>query len=83
VVAARIKDEASKSDIPVLSIPPLARALYYTSEIGGEIHGDLYRAVATVLSFVFQAGAQGELPDVEIPDNMKFDVNGRRLEVAA
>ena len=83
VVAARIKDEASKSDIPVLSIPPLARALYYTSEIGGEIHGDLYRAVATVLSFVFQAGTQGELPDVEIPDSMKFDANGRRLEVAA
>lgn len=83
VVAARIKDEASKNDIPVLSIPPLARALYYTSEIGGEIHGDLYRAVATVLSFVFQAGAQGDVPDVEIPDNMKFDTNGRRLEVAA
>lgn len=83
VVAARIKDEASKNDIPVLSIPPLARALYYTSEIGGEIHGDLYRAVATVLSFVFQAGAQGDVPDIEIPDNMKFDTNGRRLEVAA
>lgn len=83
VVAARLKDEASKNAIPVLSIPPLARALYYTSEIGGEIHGDLYRAVATVLSFVFQAGAQGDVPDVEIPDNMKFDANGRRLEVAA
>jgi len=83
VIAARIKDEATQSDIPILSIPPLARALYYTSEIGGEIHGDLYRAVATVLSFVFQAGAQGDLPDVEIPDSMKFDANGRRLEVAA
>jgi len=83
VIAARIKDEAAQSDIPILSIPPLARALYYTSEIGGEIHGDLYRAVATVLSFVFQAGAQGDLPDVEIPDSMKFDANGRRLEVAA
>jgi flagellar biosynthetic protein FlhB len=83
VVAARIKEEASKNNIPVLSIPPLARALYYTSEIGGEIHGDLYRAVATVLSFVFQAGAQGEVPDVEIPDAMKFDANGRRVEVAA
>ena len=83
VVAARLKDEASQNNIPVLSIPPLARALYYTSEIGGEIHGDLYRAVATVLSFVFQAGAEGEVPDVEIPDHMKFDTNGRRLEVAA
>ena len=83
VVAARLKDEASKNNVPVLSIPPLARALYYTSEIGGEIHGDLYRAVATVLSFVLQAGAEGEIPDVEIPDNMKFDANGRRLEKAA
>lgn len=83
VVAARIKDEASKQNIPVLTIPLLARALYYTSEIGGEIHGELYRAVATVLSFVFQMGAQGELPDIEIPDALKFDANGRRLEVAA
>lgn len=83
VVAARLKEEASKNNIPVLSIPPLARALYYTSDIGGEIHGELYRAVATVLSFVFQAGAQGDLPDVDIPDSMKFDANGRRLEVAA
>ena len=83
VVAARLKEEASKNNVPVLSIPPLARALYYTSEIGGEIHGDLYRAVATVLSFVFQAGAEGEIPDVEIPDAMKFDANGRRLEKAA
>lgn len=82
-VAARLKEEASKNNVPVLSIPPLARALYYTSEIGGEIHGDLYRAVATVLSFVFQAGAEGEIPDVDIPDAMKFDTNGRRLEKAA
>lgn len=83
VVAARIKDEASKAGIPVLTIPPLARALYYTSEIGGEIHSELYRAVATVLSFVFQMGAEGDVPDIDIPDSMKFDANGRRLEVAA
>ena len=78
-VALKIRETADQKGIPVLTMPLLARALYYTSEIGSEIHADLYRAVATVLSFVFQAGATGELPEVEIPDQLKFDSNGRPM----
>jgi flagellar biosynthetic protein FlhB len=78
-VALKIRETADQNGIPVLTMPLLARALYYTSEIGSEIHADLYRAVATVLSFVLQAGATGELPEVEIPDQLKFDSNGRQI----
>ncbi len=77
-VAASIREKAESLGIPVLTMPLLARALYFTSEIGSEIHSDLYRAVATVLSFVFQAGAVGDVPEVEIPDELQFDANGRK-----
>lgn len=79
-VAQMIRAKANELNIPILEIPLLARALYYTSEIGGEIHGELYRAVATVLSFVLNAGAQGDMPDVDVPDELQFDMNGRKLE---
>lgn len=81
-IAQMIREKAAEHNIPVLEIPLLARALYYTTEIGGEIHAELYRAVATVLSFVLNAGAQGDMPDVEVPNEMKFDMNGRKLEAA-
>jgi flagellar biosynthetic protein FlhB len=79
-IAQNIRKKAEELGIPVLEIPLLARALYYTTEIGTEIRAELYRAVATVLSFVLKAGAQGEMPDIEVPDDMQFDANGRKLE---
>ena len=79
-IAQNIREKADELGIPVLEIPLLARALYYTTEIGAEIRAELYRAVATVLSFVLNAGAQGEMPDVEVPDDMQFDAQGRKME---
>jgi flagellar biosynthetic protein FlhB len=79
-IAQNIREKAEELGIPVLEMPLLARALYYTTEIGGEIRAELYRAVATVLSFVLNAGAQGDMPDVDVPDDMQFDANGRKLE---
>jgi flagellar biosynthetic protein FlhB len=81
-VAASIREKAQELGIPILKIPLLARALYYTSEIGAEIHSELYRAVATVLTFVYQAGAQGDIPDIEVPPELQFDANGRKLKEA-
>jgi ABC-type uncharacterized transport system permease subunit len=66
-----------------ITIPLLARALYYTSEIGAEIHSDLYRAVATVLSFVFQAAPGADVPEVEVPEELHFDANGRKMGAKA
>ena len=79
-VAKTIRELAAEKKLPVLEYPLLARALYFTSEIGSEIHADLYRAVATVLSFVFHAGAEGEKPEIEVPEELRFDGNGRSLE---
>ncbi len=79
-VAKTIRELAAEKKLPVLEYPLLARALYFTSEIGSEIHAELYRAVATVLSFVFHAGAEGEKPEIEVPEELRFDGNGRSLE---
>ncbi len=82
-IALSIREKAEAQGVPVLTIPLLARALYFTSEIGAEIHSDLYRAVATVLSFVFQAAPDADLPDVDIPETLRFDGNGRKLGASA
>jgi flagellar biosynthetic protein FlhB len=78
VIASQIRERAEAAGIPILTMPLLARALFFTTEIGAEIHADLYRAVAAVLSFVFQAGGTGDPPDVEVPDALQFDANGNR-----
>ncbi len=79
-IAKMIREKAAEKKMPVLEYPMLARAIYFTSEIGGEIHSELYRAVATVLSFVFHAGAEGEKPEIEVPKELQFDMNGRLME---
>lgn len=82
-IALSIREKAEAQGVPVLTIPLLARALYFTSEIGAEIHSDLYRAVATVLSFVFQAAPDADLPEVDVPETLRFDGNGRKLGASA
>jgi flagellar biosynthetic protein FlhB len=54
LVAARIRDLADKHHIPVLELPPLARALYHHVELETEIPEALYTAVAQVLAYVYQ-----------------------------
>jgi flagellar biosynthetic protein FlhB len=82
-IAALLREQAQVANIPILAYPLLARALYYTSEIGGEIHSELYRAVAAILTFVYQANAAHEPPDVDVPELLHFDNNGRRMGEAA
>jgi flagellar biosynthesis protein FlhB len=53
-VAMRIRDLATASRVPVLEAPPLARALYATTELDREIPVALYSAVAQVLAHVFR-----------------------------
>ncbi len=54
LVAARIRELAEEHHIPVLEVPPLARALYHHVELEAEIPETLYTAVAQVLAYVFQ-----------------------------
>jgi flagellar biosynthetic protein FlhB len=54
LVAARIREIAQEHNVPLFSAPPLARALFRSTEIGDEIPGRLYTAVAQVLAYIYQ-----------------------------
>jgi len=58
LIAQRIKQLARKNHVPVVSNPPLARALYQQVDLEAQIPAILYRAVAKVLAFVFQQREQ-------------------------
>lgn len=53
-LAQQIKKKGKEHAIELVENVPLARALYYTSEIGEEISPELYAAVAEVLAYVYQ-----------------------------
>jgi len=57
-VAQRIADIARENAIPVVQNIPLARALYRTVQIDGEIPPDLYMAMAEVLAYVYRLQGQ-------------------------
>ena len=65
-IAASIKERARLSGVPLVSAPPLARALYFTTEIDETIPEGLYRAVAAILAYVFRLSALS--PGLETPD---------------
>lgn len=50
-IAARIREAASESGVPIHSDPPTARALHATVEIGQEVPPDSYKAVAAAIQF--------------------------------
>lgn len=67
LLAARITDIAREHGVPVVRVPPLARALHAHGELGREIPAPLYTAVAEVLAYVYQLArfetGEGELPE--------------------
>jgi len=75
LVAARIRMVADQNSVAIVSAPPLARALYASTDLNREIPAGLYVAVANVLSYVYQLHAietGDEIPeqptDLPIPD---------------
>lgn len=54
LMAAHIRTIATGADVPLVAAPPLARALYYSTELDQEIPQGLFLAVAQVLAYVFQ-----------------------------
>ncbi len=57
LIAARIREIAGEHAVPVFEAAPLARALYHNVEIGAEIPGTLYVAVAQVLTYIYRLKA--------------------------
>ena len=82
LVAAKIRLLANEHNVPILSSPALARAIFYSTEIDEEIPAGLYMAVAKILAFIFQLkakpGTDFSSPlnyeeDVPIPDDLRRD----------
>lgn len=56
-MALYIRQVAAEHAVEVVPLPPLARALYNTSQVNQQIPAALYRAVALVLTYVLQLDA--------------------------
>ena len=82
-VAARIREEAQKHGVEIFQAAPLARALYFTTEVNHQVPEDLYYAVAQVIAYVFNlasirpGGAPVQRPQTTVLPNMQFDADGR------
>jgi flagellar biosynthetic protein FlhB len=84
LLAVAIRRLAEAHAVPVLSAPPLARALYYSTELDREIPAGLYHAVAQVLAYIYQLrqappGSAHVAPpaDLPIPEEFRRDRRGR------
>lgn len=80
MLAAQVTERARAAQIPVLRLPPLARALYFTADIGQPIPDALFGAVAAVLAHIWrlERGLDEDLPDIDMPEDMQFDAFGRQ-----
>ncbi len=80
-MALKIREIAVEHDVPILAAPPLARAIYYNTNLDDEIPEGLYVSVAQVLAYVYQlreyrakrAKKPGEPGDYPIPDDLRHD----------
>lgn len=54
LIAFQINKVAQEHRVPILSVPPLARAIYFSTPLNAEIPRGLYLAVAQVLAYIFQ-----------------------------
>jgi len=71
LIAGQIRSVAVANKVPLFEAPPLARALYYSTEIDQEVPGGLYLAVAQILAYVFQLKASVHgAPVPERPDDV-------------
>lgn len=82
LLAKRVIEEAELNSITIIRSPILARALFFTCDIGGVISEQLYSAVASILAYVYQLdrGIDATLEDPEIPEDFVFDEFGKPLE---
>ena len=68
-MAMYIREIAQRHQVEVVSAPPLARAIYHTSQVNQQIPAALYRSIAQVLHYVlqiqaFRSGTRPTRPDL-------------------
>lgn len=57
-LALRIRQLARLAGVPIISRPPLARALYWNIEVGQQVSPEHYEAVAEILAYVYRLDAR-------------------------
>lgn len=83
LIAASIREEATTHGVYIFQAPPLARALFYTTEVDQTVPEELYVAVAQVIAYVFsldtvKPGQPGmQKPKPQVPPEMAFDASGK------
>ena len=84
-LAARIREEAEKHGVEMFAAPPLARALYFSTEVDHPVPEALYLAVAQVIAYVFGLAdvrpgvAPLAKPQPKVPASMMFDADGKLM----
>ena len=81
-MAKAIMERAEQANITLFRSPLLARALFFTGEIGQEISDKLYTAVAVALAYIYKIdrGEFASEPEIIVPEDMQFNENGELLE---
>ncbi len=81
-VAHDIIQAGKEKNITTFRSPLLARALFFTSDIGKEISDRLYNAVAIALAYIYRVD-KGEVvdePEIDLPADLRFNENGQIIQ---
>ena len=80
-MAKNIIERAENARITLFRSPLLARALFFTGEIGQEISDKLYTAVAVALAYIYKIdrGEFASEPEIIIPEDMQYNEQGELL----
>ena len=81
-IAEKIIEKGKDADISIYRHKFLARALYFTSDIGEEISDKLYTAVAIALAYIYKINKGEDIiePDIELPEELIFNEDGTTNE---
>ena len=81
-MAKAIMERAEQANVTLFRSPLLARALFFTGEIGQEISDKLYTAVAVALAYIYKIdrGEFASEPEIIVPKDMQFNEYGELLE---
>jgi len=82
LIAQQIRNAGSINDVPVVSVPPLARSLYFSVKLDQKIPDGLFPAVAQLFAYVYQLNAMQvsnskipDVPDFPVPDDLRRDAS--------
>ena len=80
-VAEEIIKRGTGAQINIFQSPLLARALFFSGEIGQEISELLFTPVAAVLAYIYRVdrGERPDFPELEVPQELHFDQFGRPI----